>query len=92
MFLQILVKDPNPLLFHAEVIRRDGKALGYIRAASYGHTLRGAVGLAMLQTDEPITPAFLESGTWDIEIADKRYPCVASLKPLYDAENKRIKM
>ena len=90
--VQVLVKDPEPLLFHAEVIRRDGQALGYIRAASYGHTLGGAVGLAMLQADEPITPAFLETGSWDIEIADRRYPMVASLRPLYDAENHRIKM
>ena len=90
--VQVLVKDPEPLLFHAEVIRRDGKALGYIRAASYGHTLGGAVGLAMLQADEPITPAFLETGSWDIEIADRRYPLVASLRPLYDPDNKRIKM
>ena len=46
----------------------------------------------MLQADEPITPAFLETGSWDIEIADRRYPMVASLRPLYDAENHRIKM
>src|SRR6266545_5304357 len=46
--LQILVKDPQPLMFHGEPVLRDGRALGYIRAASYGHTLGGAVGLAMI--------------------------------------------
>ncbi|HEY0252724.1 MAG TPA: FAD-dependent oxidoreductase, partial [Kofleriaceae bacterium] len=34
--VQVLVRDPDALLFHAEIIRKDGKALGYIRAASYG--------------------------------------------------------
>ncbi|MFI5300194.1 MAG: FAD-dependent oxidoreductase [Polyangiales bacterium] len=89
---QILVKDPEPMLYHAEVIRRDDRPVGYIRAASYGHTVGGAVGLAMIEAGEPLDQAYLDKGAWDIEIAGKRYPCMASLKPLYDAESKRIKM
>ena len=42
--------DPEPLMFHAEVVRRDGVPVGYLRAASYGFTLGGAVGLAMVTT------------------------------------------
>ena len=38
----------SPQMFHAEIIRRDGKAVGYVRAASYGHTLGGAVDLERL--------------------------------------------
>jgi 4-methylaminobutanoate oxidase (formaldehyde-forming) len=89
---QILVKDPEPMLYHAEVIRRDGRPVGYIRAASYGHTVGGAVGLAMIEAGEPLDQGWLDRGTWEIEIAGKRHPCVASLKPLYDPESKRIKM
>ncbi len=37
--LQVLVKDPFPLLYHGEVIYRNGKIAGNIRSASYGHTL-----------------------------------------------------
>ena len=47
--VQVLVKDPEPLLFHAEVVHRNGKPVGYVRAGSYGHTLGGAVGLAMVE-------------------------------------------
>lgn len=90
--IQILVKDPEPLMFHAEVVRRNGAPLGYLRAASYGHTLGGAVGLAMLEADEPITAAYLETGTWDVEIAGSRYPAIASLRPLYDPQMARVKM
>jgi glycine cleavage system aminomethyltransferase T/glycine/D-amino acid oxidase-like deaminating enzyme len=90
--VQVLVKDPDALLFHAEIIRRDGVALGYVRAASYGHTLGGAVGLAMLESKDPVIDAkFLESGVWDVEIADKRYPIVASLRPLFDPTNTKVK-
>jgi len=92
--LQILVKDPEPMMFHAEVVRRNGKPVGYIRAASYGHTLRGAVGLAMIPAEPgvPIDQAYLDGGTWEVDIAGTLYPAIASLKPLYDPENKRIKM
>jgi 4-methylaminobutanoate oxidase (formaldehyde-forming) len=90
--LQILVKDPSAMLFHAEPVLRDGKPVGYIRAASYGHTLGGAVGLAMCQADVPIDPKWIEAGRWEVQIANDRFPAVASLKPLYDPENKRVKM
>ena len=46
--VQVRLVDPEPLMHHAEVVHRDGVAVGYVRAASYGHTLGGAVGLAML--------------------------------------------
>jgi 4-methylaminobutanoate oxidase (formaldehyde-forming) len=90
--LQILVKDPDALLFHAEPVLRDGKPVGYIRAASYGHTLGGAVGLAMISADVAIDAKWIEAGRWEVQIANDKFPAVASLKPLYDPENKRVKM
>ena len=89
---QILVKDPKPMMFHAEVVRRNGKPAGYVRAASYGFSLGGAVGLMMIEGGgEVVDQAFLDKGTWEVEIAGKLFPAVASLKPLYDPENKKIK-
>jgi 4-methylaminobutanoate oxidase (formaldehyde-forming) len=89
--VQVLVKDPEPMMFHAEVVRRSGKAVGYVRAASYGFTVGGAVGLVMVEAGEPVTQTYLDAGSWDVEIAGKKYPAVASMKPLYDPENKRVR-
>jgi 4-methylaminobutanoate oxidase (formaldehyde-forming) len=89
--LQILITDPQPQMFHAEPVLRDGVAVGYIRAASYGFTLGGAVGLAMIEASEPIDQAWIDSGTWSVQIANTMYPAVASLKPMYDPTNERIK-
>ena len=89
--VQVMVKDPEPLLFHAEVVKKDGKSVGYVRAASYGHTIGGAVGLAMIEAGEPVTPAYLNTGKWEIEINGKIYPAMVSLKPLYDPEMQKIK-
>jgi glycine cleavage system aminomethyltransferase T/glycine/D-amino acid oxidase-like deaminating enzyme len=89
--VQVLVKDPEPMMFHAEVVRRDGQPVGYVRAASYGFTLGGAVGLMMVEAGEPVTQAYLDAGSWDVEIAGTRYPAVASLRSLYDPEQQRVK-
>ncbi|MGZ4702880.1 MAG: aminomethyltransferase family protein, partial [Ilumatobacteraceae bacterium] len=89
--VQVVVDDPTPLMFHGEVLRRDDWAVGYVRAASYGFTLGGAVGLVMVEAGEPVTSAYLSSGTWDVEIAGCRHPARASIRPLYDPDNIRIK-
>jgi 4-methylaminobutanoate oxidase (formaldehyde-forming) len=46
----------------------------------------------MIEAGEPVTQAYLDEGKWDVEIAGKHYPAIASLKPLYDPEMKRIKI
>jgi 4-methylaminobutanoate oxidase (formaldehyde-forming) len=90
--LQVLCKDPQPLMFHAEPVWRNGKAVGYVRAASYGHTVGGAVGLAMIEGGaEVVDQKYLDAGTWELEINGKRYPALPSIKPLYDPENKKVK-
>ena len=89
--VQILITDPEPLMFHAEIVRRNGVAVGYIRAASYGHTLGGAVGLAMIEADVPIDAAWIDSGSWTVEVADRHWPARASLRPMYDPGNERIR-
>jgi 4-methylaminobutanoate oxidase (formaldehyde-forming) len=90
--LQVLVKDPEPLMYHAEVVYRNSAAVGYIRAASYGHTLGGAVGLAMIDAGEPINKAYLAEGEWEVDIAGTRYPADVSLRPMYDPKMERVKV
>jgi 4-methylaminobutanoate oxidase (formaldehyde-forming) len=89
--VQVLVKDPKPLLFHAEPVRRNGKPVGYVRAGSYGHTLGSAVGLAMVEAGAPIDAAWLNQGRWEVDIAGKLYPATVSLRPLYDPRMERVK-
>jgi len=89
--LQVLVKDPEPLLYHGEVVLRNGTPVGYVRMASYGFTLGGAVGLAMIEAGEPINKAYLREGEWEVDIAGTRYPAEVSLRPMYDPKMERIK-
>ncbi len=91
--VQVLVDDPEPLFFHAEVLRRNDIEVGHLRAGSYGHTLGGAVGLAMVTHPDgtPANAAWLNEGTWDVDIADTRYPATVSLRPLYDPSSERVR-
>jgi 4-methylaminobutanoate oxidase (formaldehyde-forming) len=89
--LQILLADPEPLMFHAEPVLRDGRAVGYVRAASYGHTLGGAVGLAMVEAGEPLTEEWIGAGRWEVDVAGKKWPARASLRPLYDPDMLRVR-
>ena len=81
--IQILLKDPEPQMIHAEIVLRNGVPVGDVRSAAYGHTLGGSVGLAMVEGD-PVDLAWLEEGTWEVDIAGKIYPAEVSLKPMYD--------
>jgi glycine cleavage system aminomethyltransferase T len=89
--VQVLVNDPEPLLYHAEPVSRDGKPVGYVRAASYGHTLGGAVGLVMVDAGEPVDKAYVEGADWTIEIAGGTYPVTPSIRPLYDPHMLRVR-
>ena len=89
--VQVLLTDPDPLMYHAEVVQRDGVAVGYVRSASYGFTLGGAVGLAMVEADQPVSKEWLAARSWEVEVAGIRYPAVVSLAPLYDPGMKRVR-
>ena len=88
--VQVLLSDPEPLLFHAEPVLRDGVVVGEVRSASYGWTLGGAVGLAFVGGDGPVTPQWLADGRWEVDVAGTRHPAVVSLRPMYDPTSARI--
>jgi glycine cleavage system aminomethyltransferase T len=88
----VLVLDPEPLMHHGEILWRNGKPVSDIRAASYGHTIGGAVGLSMLESDSAVTNEYIQAGQWEVEIGNRKYPCQVSLQPFYDPKGLRIKM
>jgi len=90
-FVQFLLLDPEPLIHGGEPIVRNGEYAGYIRAGGYGHTLGGAIGLGFVENEAGVTPKYIKSGTYEIEIAGKRYPAKASLRPMYDPKNQRVR-
>ncbi len=88
--VQFALEDPEPLLLHDEPIYRDGVLLGTIASAAYGHTLGRAVGLGYVKGPEPGLPrSWFETGSYEIEVASRRWPARASISPMYDPKSER---
>jgi 4-methylaminobutanoate oxidase (formaldehyde-forming) len=87
--VQFQLKSPEPLLFHNEPIWRGDSIVGFIRSGMYAHTLGAAVGLGYVT----VPPGGFDTDpeAYDIEVAGIRHPALASLRPLYDPQNQRIK-
>jgi len=91
--VQIKLTDPEPLLYHAEPVLRDGEVVGYVRAASYGWTLGASVGLAFVSVDveETVTKDWIAAGSWEVDVAGERYHAEVSLRPMYDPTSARVR-
>ncbi|GGE44406.1 GcvT family protein [Actibacterium pelagium] len=89
--VQFLLTDPEPLLYHAEPILRDGKTVGYLTSGNYGHHLGAAVGMGYVPCAGETVQELLAS-SFEIEVAGQRFAATASLKPLYDPKSERVKV
>ncbi|MFO1055904.1 MAG: FAD-dependent oxidoreductase [Dongiaceae bacterium] len=87
--VSLALEDPEPLLYHDEPLWRDGRMVGRVVAAAYGHTLGRAVGLATVQNPEGVDAAWLAAGRWEVEVAGERQPVRVGLKPFYDPTGSR---
>jgi 4-methylaminobutanoate oxidase (formaldehyde-forming) len=80
------------MLYHNEPIWQGDRIAGYIRSGMYAHTLGGACGLGYVDAADGGVVGSIGADDYEIEIAGIRYPVTASLKPLYDPSNARIKI
>jgi 4-methylaminobutanoate oxidase (formaldehyde-forming) len=91
--VQFLLEDPEPLLYYNEIIYRNGEPVGRILAGGYGHTLGASVGLGYVENEEEgVTAEYVKSGTYEIQVAGVRHPARASLRPMYDPKNERVRL
>ena len=90
--VNVALDDPEPMMYHAEVLYRDGVIVGDVRAASYGHTLGGAVGIAHVSCagdNEVVNKKYVQEGQWEVDIAGTRYSVrVDHLRPFTTLKRK----
>jgi len=89
--VQFLLENPEPLLYGDEVIYRDGKIVGYLQTGGYGFTLGGAMGMGFVHHEVDASIEYINSGSYEIDIAGEHYPAGASLRPMYDPQNIRVR-
>ncbi len=88
--VSLLLEDPAVQLYGNEPLLVDGEWVGYVRAAGYGHTLGGAVGLAVVENADGVTAAWLAAAKFTVDCAETLVPARLSLSPLYDPTRTRI--
>ena len=88
--VQFRLLDPNPLLYHAEPIVRNGEVVGYLTSGNYGHHLGAAMGMGYVPCKGESVADLLASD-YEIEVAGTRVKAEASLKPFYDPKSERVK-
>ena len=90
--VQFKLTDPEPLLYHNEPIWQDDRIVGYIASGAYGHTLGACVGLGYVSGSDGNDPRQqIDAGGFLIEVAGEKFAAEASLRPMYDPQNLRIR-
>ena len=92
--VQVMLVDHSaaaPLLYHEEPILRDGQIVGSTRSGAWGHRIERSIGMGYVSAEGGVTPAWLESGRWEIEVAGERHAAKVQLQPWYDPRGERIK-
>ncbi|MBF6986211.1 FAD-dependent oxidoreductase [Cupriavidus sp. IK-TO18] len=87
----------DAMLWGAEAVLRTGpdgsvRAVGSLSSAAFGHTLGCPVGMALLaREDGPADAAWLEAGTYHVDLAGELLPARVHLRAPYDPASARPK-
>ncbi|MDE2296238.1 MAG: FAD-dependent oxidoreductase [Gammaproteobacteria bacterium] len=90
--VQFKLDSPEPLVYHNEPIWRGDALVGHVRSGMFAHTLGAAVGLGYVSSPDGAPFDSVGARDYEIEIAGRRYATTASLQPLYDPKNQRIRI
>jgi len=86
----LIVEDPDADLFGNEPVFSSGQWVGYVRAAAYGYTAGGPVGLAQVQSEDGVTAQWLKAGGFTVRADERDWPARLQIAPFYDPQRLRI--
>lgn len=81
-----------PMLYHNEPLLLDGAIVGSITSGAYGHRIRASLGLGYVNNPHGVTKDWVASGSWEVEIAMKRYAVQLQFGPWYDPQGVAVRM
>jgi heterotetrameric sarcosine oxidase gamma subunit len=88
--VSLLAEDADADLFGNEPVLACGRWVGYVRAAAYGYTVGGPVGLAQVTCDDGVTGDWLKGGDFRVRTGAGDVPARLQTAPLYDPQRLRI--
>ncbi len=89
--LAFVLEDEAALPWGDEPILRDGRVVGAVTSAAFGHTLGRAVAMGYVSDASGVDERYIESGAFALDIAGDRVPARAGLAAPYDPRALRVK-
>ncbi|PJE31784.1 4-methylaminobutanoate oxidase (formaldehyde-forming) [Pseudooceanicola antarcticus] len=89
--VQFKLSEPEPLLYHAEPVLRDGQVVSHLTSGAYGHHLGAALGMGYVPCAGQSVEELLGS-RYEIDVAGRRVRAEASLRPFHDPTSERVKL
>ncbi len=89
--LTFVLEDPAALPWGDEPILRDGRVVGTVTSAAYGHTLGRAVAMGYVRDPGGVDEAYVAGGRFELDVAGDRIPARAGLAAPYDPRALRVK-
>ncbi len=88
--VSLFVDDSDADLFGNEPVLVGGQWVGYVRAAAYGYTLGGPVGLAQVAHEGGVTGEWLRGQSFSVYTPHGDLPARLQMAPFYDPDRTRI--
>lgn len=89
--LQFSLNEDAPFVYHDEPIYRDGLLVGRVTSGAFGHALARHVALGYVESPDAFDTDYLQSGHFEIGIANETYQAQVSPEPLYDPKSSRVR-
>jgi 4-methylaminobutanoate oxidase (formaldehyde-forming) len=84
--VSLVVEAPHTNLWGGELILRNNSPAGFVTSAAFGHTLGKPVALGILSNPNgPADKAWIEAGTYQVDLAGERYAAQVSLQAPLDS-------
>jgi 4-methylaminobutanoate oxidase (formaldehyde-forming) len=80
-----------PMMYHEEPIYRNGVIVGSTTSGAWGHRVNLSLGMGYVTAKDGVTKDWIESGTWEVELAWKRYAARVQFASFYDPKGEKIK-
>ena len=89
--ITFVLDDPGALPWGDEPIHHDGRIVGSVTSAAYGHTLGRAVAMGYVDMPGAADPRAITDAKFELEIADRCVAARGGLRAPYDPAGLRVK-
>jgi sarcosine dehydrogenase len=89
--LTFVLEDESAVPWGDEPILRDGRVVGAVTSAAFGHTLGRGVAMGYVRDPAGVDEAYVRGGAFALDVGGDRVPARAGLAAPYDPHGLRVK-